>query len=130
MPTYRRQALSHAWRRPLGEVFRALAAQKEGRIAEGHVMGDHGPRLLSMPPQDSVAQVVGFLKGKAAIHLARTGLGRRKPSPGHHGGARGYAVSTVGREEAVIRAYSRPPEAAERRLEQLDRWEEGPPGGG
>jgi len=72
IPQYRRQALDHAWRRHLGEVCRALAAQKACRIAEGHVRGDHVHRLLSMPPQYAVAQVVGFIKGKAAIHMARS----------------------------------------------------------
>src|SRR6476661_6410791 len=103
IPKYRRKALSHALRRHLGEVFRALAAQKECRIAEGHLMAEHVPMLLAMPPKDSVAQVVGFIKGKAAIHIARTCMGRRQNSPGHHGWARGYSVSPVGRDEAVIR---------------------------
>ena len=66
-----------------------MAAQKECRIEEGHVLGEHVHRLLSMPPQYSVAQVVGFLKGKAAIHMARTVMGRRKNSTGHHFWARG-----------------------------------------
>src|SRR4030095_6673577 len=93
IPKYRRKALSHELRRHLGEVFRALAEQKECRIAEGHLMGEHVHMLLAIPPQSSVAQVVGFLKGKAAIHIARTCMGRRKNSPGHHCWARGYDVS-------------------------------------
>ena len=80
------------------------------------------PRLLSIPPKDSVAQVVGFLKGKAAIHMARTFMGRRKNSTGHHFWARGYYVSTVGRDEAVIREYIRTQEAEDRRLDQMDLW--------
>jgi putative transposase len=130
IPQYRRQALDHEVRRHLGEVFRALAAQKAGRIEEGPLLADHVPMLLSMPPQYSVAQVVGFLKGKAAIHIARTFLGRRKHSTGHHCWARGDSVATVGRDEAVIREYIRTHEAAERRLDQMDLWEEGPPVGG
>jgi putative transposase len=89
IPKYRRKALSHELRRHLGEVFRALAAQKECRIEEGHVMADHVHMLLSIPPKYSVAQVVGFIKGKAAIHMARTCMGRRKNSTGHHFWARG-----------------------------------------
>ena len=85
-------------------------------------MGDHVHMLLSLPPQYSVAQVVGFIKGKAAIHIARTFMGRRKNSTGHHGWARGYDVSTVGRDEAMIREYIRTPEAEERRLDQMDLW--------
>src|SRR5712691_4419887 len=103
IPKYRRKALYHELRRHLGEVFRALAAQKECRIEEGHLMADHVHMLLSIPPKYSVAQVVGFIKGKAAIHIARTFMGRRKNSTGHHFWARGYYVSTVGRDEAVIR---------------------------
>src|SRR5215510_3782149 len=92
IPTYRRKALDHELRRHLGEVFRALAAQKACRLAEGPLMADHVPMLLSIPPQDSVAQVVGFLKGKTAIHMARTVMGRRKNSTGPHFWARGYDV--------------------------------------
>ena len=84
VPKYRRKALSHELRQHLGEVFRALAAQKECQIEEGHLMAEHVHRLLSIPPKYSVAQVVGFIKGKAAIHIARTFMGRRKNSTGHH----------------------------------------------
>src|SRR3989475_10591298 len=78
IPKYRRKALYHELRRHLGEVFRALAEQKECRIEEGHLMADHVHMLLSIPPKYSVAQIVGFIKGKAAIHIARTCMGRRK----------------------------------------------------
>ena len=122
IPKYRRKALSHELRRHLGEVFRALAEQKECRIEEGPLRADHVPRLLSMPPKYSVAQVVGFITGKAAIHSARTFMGRRKNSTGHHFWARGYYVSTVGRDEAVIREYIRTHEAEDRRLDQMDLW--------
>jgi REP element-mobilizing transposase RayT len=64
IPQYRRKALYHAWRRHLWEVFRSLAEQKECRIADGHLMADHVHMLLSIPPKYSVAQVVGFIKGK------------------------------------------------------------------
>jgi len=121
-PTYRRKALSHALRRHLGAVFRALAEPKACRIEEGHWMADHVHRLLSMPPKDSVAHVVGFIKGKAAIHMARTCMGRRKNSPGHHCWARGYDVSTVGRDEATIREYIRTQEAEDRRLDHMALW--------
>ena len=85
-------------------------------------MGDHVHMLLSIPPKYSVAQVVGFIKGKAAIHIARTFRGRRKNSTGHHFWARGYYVSTVGRDEAVIRESIRTQEAEDRRLDQMDLW--------
>ena len=122
IPKYRRKALYHELRRHLGEVFRALAEQKECRIEEGHLMGDHVHMLLSIPPKYSVAQVVGFIKGKAAIHIARTFMGRRKNYTGHHFWARGDYVSTVGRDEAVIREYIRTQEAEDRRLDQMDLW--------
>jgi len=122
IPKYRRKALSHAWRRHLGDVVRSLAAQQACRIEEGHVMADHVPLLRSLPPQYSVAQVVGFIKGKAAIHMARTFMGRRKHSTGHHCWARGYDVSTVGRDEATLRDYSRTQEAEDRRLDHLGLW--------
>ncbi len=99
-----------------------MAEQKAGRIEEGHLRADPVPRLLAIPPTDSVAQVVGFRKGKAAIHMARTFMGRRKNSPGHHGWARGYSVSTVGSDAAVIRAYLRTQEAEDRRLDHMDLW--------
>jgi len=122
IPKYRRKALSHEWRRHLGEVFRALAEQKACRLAEGHLMGDHVPMLLSIPPKYAVAQVVGFITGKAAIHMARTFRGRRKTYTGHHCWARGYYVSTVGRDEAVIREYMRTQKAEDRRLDHMDWW--------
>src|SRR4029453_5420144 len=103
-----------------------VAGAKESRLERGHLMADPVPLLLSIPPKYSVAQVVGFIKGKAAIHIARTFMGRRKNYTGHHFWARGYYVSTVGRDEAVIREYIRTQEAEDRRLDQMDLWEEGP----
>src|SRR5512145_1558823 len=100
IPKYRRKALYHELRRHLGEVFRALAEQKECRIEEGHLMADHVHMRLSIPPKYPVAPVVGCIQGKAALHMARTCMGRRKHSTGHHGWARGYSGSTVGRDEA------------------------------
>ena len=85
-------------------------------------MPDHVHMLLSIPPKYSVAQVVGFIKGKSAIHMARTFMGRRKNSTGHHFWARGYYVSTVGRDEATIREYIRTQEVEDRRLDQLAMW--------
>ena len=91
----------------LGEVFRKLAAQKESRIEEGHLMPDHVHMMISIPPKYAVSQVVGFIKGKSAIHLARVYGERKRNFVGQHFWARGYFVSTVGRDEAVIREYIR-----------------------
>src|ERR1051325_2788964 len=72
IPKYRRKVVYGHLRQYLGEVFRELARQKESRIEEGHLQPDHVHMLLSIPPKYAVAQVVGYLKGKSAIHLART----------------------------------------------------------
>jgi putative transposase len=119
IPKYRRKALYRELRRELGGVFRELAEQKESLIEEGHLVADHVHMLISIPPKYSVAQVVGFLKGKSAIHLARNFGGRKKNFSGCHFWARGYYVSTAGRDEAVIRKYIREQEQEDKRLEQL-----------
>ncbi len=90
-----------------GEVFRQLALQKESRIEEGHLLSDHVHMLIAIPPKYAVAQVVGFIKGKSAIHLARVYGERKRNFVGQHFWARGYFVSTVGRDEQVIREYIR-----------------------
>lgn len=120
IPKYRRKVLYGQVRQYLGEVFRELARQKESRIEEGHLQADHVHRLLSIPPKYAVAQVVGYLKGKSAIHLARTYGGRPQHFVGEHFWARGYFVSTVGRAEEAVRRYIREQEAVDRRLEQLE----------
>lgn len=90
IPKYRRQVLFGQIRRELGEVFHRLAGQKESRIEEGHVMSDHVHMMLSVPPKYAVAQVVGYIKGKSAIHIARTYTGRERNYVGQHFWARGY----------------------------------------
>ena len=120
IPKCRRKVLYKQLRRDLGAVFRALTEQKESRIEEGHLMVDHVHMLLSIPPKYSVAQVVGFIKGKSAIHMARTYGGRKRNFVGQNFWARGYYVSTVGRDEATIRQYIQNQEQEDRRLEQLE----------
>ena len=122
VPQYRRKTLYTELRRHLGEVFRSRAEQRACRIEEGQLMPDHVHLLLAIPPKYSVAQVVGFIKGKSAIHMARTFMGRRKNYTGHHFWARGYYVSTVGRDEATRREYIRTQEVEDRRLDQLAMW--------
>ena len=107
IPKYRRKALIAQLRKELGGVFRRLAEQKECRVEEGHLMADHVHMLVSIPPKHAVSQVVGYLKGKTAIHIARTHLGRRQNYAGQHFWARGYFVSTVGRDKAAVRGTSR-----------------------
>jgi putative transposase len=109
-------------RKHLGDVFRQLAAQRESKIEEGHLMPDHVHMLISIPPKYAVSQVVGYIKGKSAIHLARTYGERKQNFVGQHFWARGYFVSTVGRDENVIRAYIQNQEKEDQRLEQLNLW--------
>ena len=122
IPKYRRRTLYGDLRRHLGEVFRQLALQKESRIEEGHLLPDHVHMLIAIPPKHAVAQVVGFIKGKSAIHLARVYSERKRNFTGQHFWARGYFVSTVGRDEAVIRFYIQRQETEDQRLDQLGLW--------
>jgi putative transposase len=122
IPKCRRQALYKELRVHLGGLFQSLASQKESRIEEGHLLADHVHMLISIPPKHAVAHVVGYLKGKSAIHIARTFLGRRQNFAGQHFWARGYYVSTVGRDEETIRAYIQRQEQEDQRLDQLGLW--------
>jgi len=96
-----------------------LARQKECKILEGHLQPDHVHILISIPPKYSVSQVIGFIKGKSAIHIARTYLGQRKNYSGMHFWARGYFVSTVGADEETVKAYIQRQESEDKRLDQL-----------
>jgi putative transposase len=98
--------------------------QKECQVIEGHLMPDHIHMLISIPPKYSVSQVIGYLKGKSAIQIARTYMGRKKNYTGQHFWARGYFVSTVGIDEETIRAYIRDQEKEDHRLDQLSMFEE------
>jgi putative transposase len=122
IPKYRKKALFNELRKHLGEVFRELARQKECTVEEGHTQADHVHMLLSIPPKYAVAQVVGYIKGKSAIHVARVFMGRKKNFVGQHFWARGYYVSTVGHDEEAVRAYIRTQEAEDRRLDQMKLW--------
>ena len=119
IPKCRRRTLYENLRRHLGEVFHELARHKECRIEEGHLMADHVHMLISIPPKYAVSQVVGYIKGKSAIHIARVYGERKRNFVGQHFWARGYFVSTVGRDERVIREYIRHQEGEDKRLEQL-----------
>ena len=99
-------------------------------IEEGHLLPDHVHMLIAIPPKYAVSQVIGFIKGKSAIHVARVYGERRRNFTGQHLWARGYFVSTVGRDEAVIREYIRRQEEEDRRLDQLNFWPDEPPSGG
>ena len=122
IPKCRRKALYGQLRKHLGEVFRQLAQRKQSSIEEGHLMPDHVHMLISIPPKHAVSHVIGYIKGKSAIHLARVYGERRRNFVGEHFWARGYFVSTVGRDETSIRQYIREQEEADRQLEQMQLW--------
>jgi putative transposase len=122
IPKCRRKVLYGSLRKHLGEVFRRLAEQKESQIEEGHLRPDHVHRMIAIPPQYAVSQGIGYIKGKSAIHLARVYGERKRNFVGQHFWARGFWVSTVGREEAVIRDYIRKQEEEDQCLDQLNLW--------
>ena len=120
IPKGRKKTLFGHIRRDLGVVLRRLAEQKESRIEEGHMMADHVHMLISIPPKYAVSQVVGYIKGKSAIHMARTYGERSRNFTGQHFWARGYFVSTVGRDEKMIRDYIQNQEKEDARMDQMN----------
>ena len=113
VPKRRRKVVFGQIRKKLGPIFHELARQKECRILEGHLMPDHVHMCIEIPPKHPVASVVGFLKGKSAIAIAREFGGKQRNFTGEHFWARGYAVSTVGFELEQVRAYIRKQESTD-----------------
>ena len=112
-PKYRKKLL-------FGQIRRHLVARrKECQIEEGHLMSDHVHILISIPLKYSVAEVIGYLKGKSSIWVAQNVERKLRNFLGHKFWARGYVVSTVGRDEEMIRAYIKNQEMADQRLDQL-----------
>ena len=111
-PKYRKKLLFGQIRRHLGTVFHELAKRKECKIEEGHLMPDHVHMLISIPPKYSVAEVIGYLKGKSSIWIAQNVERKLRNFLGHKFWARGYFVSTVGRDEEAIRTYIKNQEIA------------------
>ena len=107
VPKYRRKTMFGGIREFLGPVFHELARQKECRIVEGHLMPDHVHMCIEIPPKYSVASVIGFMKGKSAIAIARKYKGKLRNFSGESCWARGYAVSTVGFELEAVKRYIR-----------------------
>jgi len=105
-------------RENLGALFHELAGQRESKILEGHVCSDHVHMMIRIPPKHSVSQVVGYIKGKSAIRVARDFMGRHQSFKGYHFWARGYFVSTVGIDERVIREYIRNQEQNDQKRDQ------------
>jgi len=119
IPKYRRKVLYTQIRKELGRLFAELARHKESRIETGSLQPDHVHMLISIPPKYSVAQVVGYIKGKSAIHIARVYGGRKKNYTGEQFWARGYFVSTIGKDEQMIHEYICNQEAEDKRIDQL-----------
>ena len=113
IPKRRRKVLYGQIRKSLGHIFHALAKQKESNIVEGHIMPDHVHMCIEIPPKYAVASVIGFIKGKSAIAIARQFSGKNRNFAGEHFWARGYAVSTIGFEIEEIRKYIKDQEEVE-----------------
>ena len=118
-PKYRKKVLFGQIRRHLGTVLRELAQRKECKIEEGHLMPDHVHMLISIPPKYSVAEVIGYLKGKSSIWIAQNVERKLRNFLNHKFWASGYFVGTVGRNEEMIHAYIRNQEIADNELDQL-----------
>jgi putative transposase len=111
IPKYRRKSMYGEIRASLGGIFHELARQKECRIVEGHLLADHVHICIEIPPKHAVASIIGFLKGKSAVAIARQFGGKWKNFTGEHFWARGHAVSTVGYELEAVKRYIREQEA-------------------
>ena len=119
IPKKRTKVIFGGIKKHLGEVFHELARIKGVKIEEGHLMRDHVHMCLSIPPKYSVSNVVGFIKGKSAISIARNFMGKQKNFTGENFWARGYYVSTVGLDEEMVREYIRNQEKADEHYDQL-----------
>lgn len=121
IPKYRKKKKIYGQiRKDLGDIFHKLAAQKECRIEEGHLMPDHVHMLISIPPKYSISQVMGFIKGKSAMHIARKHGNVKRNFIGQNFWAKGYFVATVGRDEDKIRAYIQNQEKNDKALDQMN----------
>ncbi len=105
IPKYRKKQIFGLLRDYLGEIFHDLAKRKECKIEEGHLHEDHVHMCISIPPKYAVSNVVGYLKGKSAIAMARNFMGKKRNFTGENVWARGYFVSTVGLDEDMVKEY-------------------------
>ena len=120
IPKMRKKKIYGKLRLKLGEMFHELAKQRECIIEEGHLCIDHVHICISIPPKYAVANIVGFIKGKSAIYIARNFFDRKKNFTGANFWARGYFVSTVGLDEQMVREYIRKQEDEDNRQERLN----------
>ena len=131
IPKRRKKAIYGSLRKYLGDILHELARHKESIIVEGHLCPDHIHVCMSIPPKYAVSNVIGYIKGKSAIAIARNFTARKRNFAGESFWARGYYVSTVGLDEDSVRKYIRDQEEADARLEQLNLVQSGkPPSGG
>ncbi|MBI3916218.1 MAG: IS200/IS605 family transposase [Betaproteobacteria bacterium] len=119
IPKRRKKTIFGVLRKHLGRILRELAQHKESEVVEGHLRPDHVHMCLSISPKYAVSNVVGYLKGKSAIAIARNFGGRMRNFTGEVFWARGYFVSTVGLDEAIVRAYIREQEREDERIDQM-----------
>ena len=120
IPKYRKKILYGQLRKHLGVLLKDLAVRVDSEIEEGHLMNDHVHILISIPPKNSVSKVIGFIKGKSAIYIARTFVGHKRNYGGQSFWARGYFVSTVGRDKKAVRDYIKNQEEQDKKLDQGD----------
>ncbi len=125
VPKGRKRERDGKIRKFLGPVLRELAQQRGSTIVEGHRGADHVHLLIKIPPKYAVSEVVGYLKGKSAIAVARQLGGRKRNFNGEQFWARGYAVSTVGFEEEQVKQYIRHQEQLDKRRDDDDDDDEG-----
>ncbi|WP_299734181.1 IS200/IS605 family transposase [uncultured Endozoicomonas sp.] len=120
IPKKRRKVIYGNLRKFLGEIFHELARRKECKIVEGHLMKDHVHICISIPPKLAISHVVGYLKGKCAIEIAKNFKGKQRNFNGEHFWAGGYFVLTVGLDEEVVRKYIRDQEKNDSHRDQYD----------
>ena len=120
IPKYRKKVIYGELRRSLGEIFHELASHRECTIEEGHLMGDHIHMCISIPPKYAVSKVMGYIKGKSAIMIARQFGGKTRNFKGERFWARGYFVSTVGLDEQMVREYIRAQDERDKYFDQMN----------
>ena len=106
-------------RKELGRVLVELARQRESRIETGSLQEDHVHMVISIPPKYSVSQVIGYIKGKSAIYIARNYSGKKQNFTGEKFWARGYYVSTIGKDEQMIKEYVKRQQVEDKRIDQM-----------
>ena len=118
IPKRRKKKIYGAIRKHLGTIFHEMAKQKELRIEVGHLHSDHVQMCIGIPPKYPVSNVVGYIKGKSAISIARNFMGRRRNFSGESFWARGYFVSIVGVDEEEVKKYIEEQEKEDERIGQ------------